>query len=294
MKSFYTLERHPLSAAWGDMPEDDYQDLKDSLENIGLQNPIVMFEGQVIDGWHRYKACEDLGIAYTTVELREGLDPQYYVISTNARRNQTKAQKAVSLSEVYAWGRNGDNQHKNRTIVQSHSEDSRVCTECTPSHTTAEIAGKAGVSVRTVAQAKSVITKAAPEVVQAVKDGKIGLSKAEQIIKLPKDQQVEAINRPMPKAVEQIPEDEGPSEEELRAEELRDKFDREYLDKLLEADDKIKFCNDEIKRLNALLATVTSQRDGFMNGKAQLAALLKRANARIDKLEKQLGHVNAA
>ena len=95
-------------------------------------------------------------------------------------------------------------------------------------------------------------------------------------------------------AVEQIPEDEGPSEEELRAEELRDKFDREYLDKLLEADDKLKFCNDEIKRLNALLATVTSQRDGFMNGKAQLAALLKRANARIDKLEKQLGHVNAA
>jgi len=95
-------------------------------------------------------------------------------------------------------------------------------------------------------------------------------------------------------AVEEIPEDEGPSEEELRAEEIRERLDREFFEKLLESDDKLKFCNEEITRLNALLATVTSQRDGFMNGKATLAVLLKRANARIDKLEKQLGHVNAA
>jgi len=95
-------------------------------------------------------------------------------------------------------------------------------------------------------------------------------------------------------AVEEIPEDEGPSEEELRAEEIRERLDREFFEKLLESDDKLKFCNEEITRLNALLATVTSQRDGFMNGKATLAVLLKRANARIDKLEKQLGHVHAA
>lgn len=283
MREFLTYERHPLSAAWGEMAEDDYQDLIDSIENIGLQNPIVLYEGQIIDGWHRYKACEELSIPFTTTELSADTDPRYFVISTNARRNQTKAQKAIALSEVYAWKLYGENQHT-----------ARVDTQYPPSNSVADIAEKAGVSASTIKQAKAVITKAAPEVVQAVKDGKIGLTKASQITKLPKDQQVEAINRPMPKAVEEIPEDEGPSDEELRAEEIRERLDREFFEKLLESDDKLKFCNEEITRLNALLATVTSQRDGFMNGKATLAVLLKRANARIDKLEKQLGHVNAA
>jgi len=283
MKEFLSYERHPLSAAWGDMSDDEFQELKDSLDNIGLQNPIVMYEGQVIDGWHRYIACEELGVPFKTVELAPGVDPQYFVISTNSRRNQTKAQKAIALSMVFAWGRHGENQHTKRTG-----------TEYPSSLTSQQIAAEAGVSEKTIKQAKQVITNASPEVIQAVQDGKIGLVKGSTISKLPKEQQAEAINRPMPKAVEQIPVDEGPSDEELRAGELREKFDREYIEKLLDADDKLKFCNDEIKRLNALLATVTSQRDGFMNGKAQLAALLKRANARIDKLEKQLGHVNAA
>ncbi len=276
------MKRHPLSEAFPDMTPDEYQDLKDSIEQIGIQNPIVVFDGMIIDGWHRYNAGRDLGMDTPIVELGEEVDPKHYVLAQNlARRNLDASQRAAAVSAVYGWTRVG--RPANKSAPQEPI-----------SKTNAELAGIAGVGIETIKRAKKVEQKAAPAVKQAVRDGKIGLVKAAAIADLPRKDQAAAINRPMPKAVEQIHEDDGPSDEEIRAGELREKFDREFIEKLLEADDKLKFCNDEIKRLNALLSTVSSQRDGFMNGKAQLAALLKRANARIDKLEKQLGHVHAA
>lgn len=49
-------QQHPLSAAFPAMSAEDFQGLKDSIENIGVQNPITIFEGMVVDGWNRYKA----------------------------------------------------------------------------------------------------------------------------------------------------------------------------------------------------------------------------------------------
>ena len=65
--------------------------------------------------------------------------------------------------------------------------------------TNAELSKISGVHANTIKQAKAVQTKAAPEVVEAVKRGEIGLPKAAAISKLPKDQQVAAINKPISK-----------------------------------------------------------------------------------------------
>ncbi len=56
------LAQHPLSAAFPAMDADDFQSLKDSIENIGVQNPITLYDGMVIDGWHRYTAATELGM----------------------------------------------------------------------------------------------------------------------------------------------------------------------------------------------------------------------------------------
>lgn len=39
------------------MQSDEFQALVDSIESIGVQNPITLLDGMVIDGWHRYKAA---------------------------------------------------------------------------------------------------------------------------------------------------------------------------------------------------------------------------------------------
>lgn len=181
------LQQHPLSLAFPSMGADDFQALKDSIEAIGVQNPVTLFEGMVIDGWHRYTAAQAVGMNCPTVELGN-VDPRYFVLAQNkARRHITQAQLAMATTTVYSWCANGENQHSEK----------RVATEWPPSKTNTELATIAGVGVATIKQAKSVQTNAAPEVIAAVKAGEIGLPKAAKIARLPKDEQAAAISKPV-------------------------------------------------------------------------------------------------
>ena len=90
-----TYAQHPLSAAFPAMSAEDFQALTDSIDNIGIQNPITLFEGMVIDGWHRYSAALRLGMDCPTVELGD-VDPREFVMAQNkARRHTTQAQLAM-------------------------------------------------------------------------------------------------------------------------------------------------------------------------------------------------------
>ena len=157
-----TYQQHPLSAAFPAMSDEDFLSLQGSIENIGVQNPITLFEGMVIDGWHRYKAATNLGMDCPTVEL-DDVDPRDFVLAQNrARRHITQAQLAMAAAAVYRWvPQGGDRVGANRT-------------EC-GLKTASQIAEISGVSKRTVEQAKAVTQNASPEVVEAVKRGDIGL-----------------------------------------------------------------------------------------------------------------------
>lgn len=164
------------------MSDEDFQSLKDSIEAVGVLNPITLFEGQVIDGWHRYQAATELMMDCPSVELDPAIDPKGFVIGQNkARRHITLAQLGIAVSAVHRWAPAG-----------------KPRTECEVK-TNAEMAKLAGVSERTISQAKEVQEKAAPEVVEAVKAGTIGLPKAVAIAKLPKAEQAAAIEKPLPK-----------------------------------------------------------------------------------------------
>ena len=175
--------QHPLSALFPAKSAEDFQTLKDSIDNIGVQNPVTLYEGMVIDGWHRYTAATELGILCPTVELKD-VDPRDFVLAQNkARRHCTTAQLIAAASEIYRWRPNG-------------GYHSALSAECFSSK---QIAEKVGISVRTVDQFRKVERDAVSEVKDAVKRGDIGLSKAEAIAKLPADKQVEAIKNPSPK-----------------------------------------------------------------------------------------------
>lgn len=270
------MQQHPLSAAFPAMSADDFQSLKDSIMEIGVQNPITVFEGMVIDGWHRYTAANELGMDCPVVELGD-VDPRDFVLAQNkARRHVTQAQLALATTAVYAWKPVGANQH-----------ESRVATQCPPK-SNAELAAISGVGVATIKQAKAVQTNATPEVLSAVKSGEIGLPKAAAIAKLPKEEQAAAIHKPTPKAapVEDAPEYDGPSEEELRSHALQEQADREALDKLMESDDKLATAYAEIKRLNSINAVLESRLQGMMNKDAEQIRLIKSLQRKLEKLEK--------
>ena len=54
------MNTHHLANAYPMMPDDQYKGLKADIETNGLQEPIVLLDGLILDGRNRYKACIEL------------------------------------------------------------------------------------------------------------------------------------------------------------------------------------------------------------------------------------------
>lgn len=164
------MKQHPLSAAFPAMPDDQFEALRDSISDIGVQEPITVYEGMVLDGWHRYSAANELGMECPTVELGQ-VDPQAFVIAKNkARRHITSSQIAAAVVAVYQWRAAGRNPAPGAGLEK----------------TTQQLADMAGVSARTINQAKVVQSKATPTVKEAVKAGTMSVKKAAETVNPPK------------------------------------------------------------------------------------------------------------
>lgn len=85
---------------------DEYEALKESIKEFGVIQPVIVDEvGDIIDGYHRAKACRELSVDYPT-RVMEGLGKEQkenLSVSLNLkRRHLTKEQKkdlAISLRE---------------------------------------------------------------------------------------------------------------------------------------------------------------------------------------------------
>lgn len=96
------MKPHPASVALPEMGDDDYQSLKLDIETHGLLCPIELHEGLVLDGRHRFRACQELGIEPVVIDVDlDGMTPAEYVWSLNgARRHLTPSQRAAVAVEL--------------------------------------------------------------------------------------------------------------------------------------------------------------------------------------------------
>ena len=135
------LERHELSALLTDMPEAEYQDLIQSISNNGQREPIRVFDGKVIDGWHRYRAAMDAGVQpwIEDYDEEEHGDIQSFVIDQNVRRRHLSAQERARIE----------------VAVREWRPDGVRSTDDSESFTNAQMAAEAGVSERTIGRAKA-------------------------------------------------------------------------------------------------------------------------------------------
>lgn len=94
------LPVHPVADLFPMLPPDELDDLADDIKANGLQHPIVMKDGVLIDGRNRLAACKLADVEPTFEELN-GVDPVVYIMSSNiARRHMTKAQRAMMAAQV--------------------------------------------------------------------------------------------------------------------------------------------------------------------------------------------------
>lgn len=94
------LKPHPLAELFPIMPASDIKELADDIKARGLQNPITLFDGKILDGQHRYEAC-CIAEVKPKFEVYRGDDPIGFVIAANLkRRHLTTSQKAMVAAAV--------------------------------------------------------------------------------------------------------------------------------------------------------------------------------------------------
>lgn len=255
------LTQHPLSAAFPAMQGDEYQSLKDSIESIGVQNPITLLDGMVIDGWHRYTAAADLGVDCPTVDLGD-VDPRDFVLAQNkARRNLTASQRAEAVVSVYSWA------PAHRPINSAPGADL--------TKTTKQLADIAQVGTRTIEQAKAAHKAGLGD---AVKEGALTAKEAAKIASGKTETKLDLKTA--------APEDDGPNESEVAAQAASEKADREVIEKLLDSSDALATAYAEITRLNAVNAQLQQRLNGLMNEKSEAIKLCKLLQRRLDFAQK--------
>ncbi|KQW57077.1 ParB/RepB/Spo0J family partition protein [Variovorax sp. Root411] len=165
------LEPHALCAVFPDMGTEDYECLKENVAVNGVLHAIVLLNGQILDGRHRYRAAMELHMECPCIEFA-GQDPQQFVIAANAaRRNLTASQRAFAIVSVFEWCARGSNQHGGWSPGDH------------PPKSTAELAKITGLSKSTIKQAKLVEAADMPEVADEVRAGKLSLKRAADKVK---------------------------------------------------------------------------------------------------------------
>ena len=246
-----TMKQHPLSAAFPAMSAEDFAALVEDIESNGQREPIMTMDGMVLDGWHRYSACMQLGIKAQIFTFPADKDPVAFVKSHNLhRRHMTASQRAVAIVACSEWVQRGKPSSKPETISGLREKD---------------MAKEAGTSDRTIRDAK-VAHKAG--LGDAVKDGAMTAHEAANVARgktpeKPKNKPTEPI-RPVDSAeVDSLREKLVELTENLK----ETLADNESMARVFEADDKVKAALAEAKRYRELNRILEERIAGLMNEK---------------------------
>src|SRR5215469_15251376 len=81
------LEPHPLSKLFPPISPDDFDKLAADIKLNGLHQPIVRYQGKILDGNNRYRACELVKIAPKFTDFNgDDAQARNFVISANIHR----------------------------------------------------------------------------------------------------------------------------------------------------------------------------------------------------------------
>lgn len=195
---------HPAANLFPEMRADEYQALKEDIRKNGLRSPIVFWRGQLIDGRHRIRACEELGIDWNFYAEETGADkdPVTEALSLNLHRRHLSPSQlsmvADKVRDIYdEEGRaaqsagGGDKKSakaKEKSVQENLPEPKK------PAQQSRDKAAEAvGVSGKLADAAKKVRTKGTPELQKAVEAGEVAVTAAALVADLPQEKQSEIV-----------------------------------------------------------------------------------------------------
>ena len=182
------LPFHALANLFPLIEGEAFDDLMADIAANGLQEPIELLDGAILDGRNRYRAALVVGATVHTRQFR-GSDPLAYVMSKNLHRRQLSPSQRALVAARVATMRQGE-----RTDLAAPSANLRKVSQ-------GEAARVASVSDRSVTTARGVLEHGAAELVAAVDGGRISVSAAADIAALPLAEQKRLVDSVDPRAL---------------------------------------------------------------------------------------------
>jgi ParB-like chromosome segregation protein Spo0J len=183
------LEPHEFCLALPEMSPECFSELAADIAKHGLIHPIVLFEGRILDGRHRHRACLEVGAEPFFEEFTGPGSAYDYVISENLkRRDLTPAQRMDVLTKLIdimrarakerqlvgnARGADKTNEALGRSRVNLPAT---ADTNVVPFQVRDELAKAAGVSPKTASDFITITERGTPEDRAAVTSGKASVS----------------------------------------------------------------------------------------------------------------------
>jgi len=159
---------HPLCSIFPPMSDEEFERLRDDIAKHGQRQPILLFDGQILDGRHRHDACLLLKIEPKFETFHGTFDEaESLVLSLNLARRHLDTSQRSSIAAKLA------------TLDRGRPKNVEISTF---SMTAAQAAEKLNVSRDQVQRAKYVNEHAAPEVVAEVDAGRMSINKAKKLI----------------------------------------------------------------------------------------------------------------
>ncbi len=195
----YEYTDHPIAELFPLMSDADLAELAKDINENGQREDIVVYQGKILDGRNRYRACL-LADVEPRVTSYVGTQPVLDVLSWNLhRRHLTPGQRAAIATDVLpllepeARERKVEGAKKGATIGgkgrpgKTPDRDSANLHGGNPEtereHRAADdAAAMLGVSARSVATAKA-LQQEAPELLEKVRAGEVSLNAADQQVK---------------------------------------------------------------------------------------------------------------
>jgi N6-adenosine-specific RNA methylase IME4 len=178
------MELHPLCHLFPPMSQEQFAGLVENIRGSFQREPIVVFEGKILDGRHRYRACVEIGIEpkFSTFEGTPQ-DAIEYIIATNmTRRHLDESQRAMVAAKLANMksGRQAKTGPNGPLVSNSQAAD------------------RLNVGRSSVTRAKRVLSGGSEELIKAVEGGEIPVSVGFKIAEMSHDLQREIVADPRP------------------------------------------------------------------------------------------------
>lgn len=183
------LTQHPLGAQYRAFTQQEYDLLRESIRREGVQKPLLIYRGQVLDGWHRRRACIELGKSAPVEVLDERLP---HIEASRRAYDANVPQRHLTPTQLAVWAARSyrlDQFSVTDCAQRMHNNGSQVGIVPDRSAQWAEtakerVAEQLGISKRQLERADRLVRQA-PHLAQRVEDGQTSLRAAERQLAAP-------------------------------------------------------------------------------------------------------------